>query len=206
MDKKQHIIETAIELFAQKGFEGTSIRDLAEKADVNVAMINYYFGSKEKLFEQLVEYKAAYTRGLLDEITKNKSLSDIEKIDLIIENYVNRIFSNRNYHRVITQELMLQKESTQQIIVDLLFPNSVLIKSVIDSGIRKGSFKKIDSGLTIATIIGTINQILLSKKMCNKMLNKDESFIPYDDVKFKNKVTDHLKQLMHSHLLIQSKR
>jgi AcrR family transcriptional regulator len=46
MDKKTHIIETAIELFAEKGFEGTSIRDLATKADVNVAMINYYFGSK----------------------------------------------------------------------------------------------------------------------------------------------------------------
>jgi AcrR family transcriptional regulator len=47
-DKKEHIMHVAMELFAEKGFEGTSIRDLAQKADVNIAMVNYYFGSKEK--------------------------------------------------------------------------------------------------------------------------------------------------------------
>ena len=47
-DKKEHIINHAVELFAEKGFEGTSIRDLAARAEVNVAMVNYYFGSKEK--------------------------------------------------------------------------------------------------------------------------------------------------------------
>ncbi|MEP6684170.1 MAG: TetR family transcriptional regulator, partial [Parafilimonas sp.] len=53
-DKKQHIIETTLHLFAEKGFEGTSIREIAEKASVNVAMVNYYFGSKEKLFEKII--------------------------------------------------------------------------------------------------------------------------------------------------------
>ena len=51
LDKRDQILEAAEELFAQKGFEGTSVRDLAKKAKVNVAMISYYFGSKEKLFE-----------------------------------------------------------------------------------------------------------------------------------------------------------
>ena len=70
-DKRAHIIETAMDLFAGKGYEGTSIRDIAEKASVNLAMVNYYFGSKEKLFENIVEYKSSLTRGLLDEILKN---------------------------------------------------------------------------------------------------------------------------------------
>ena len=46
-DKRERIIETALHLFAQKGFEGTSIRDIAEKATVNVAMVNYYFEPEE---------------------------------------------------------------------------------------------------------------------------------------------------------------
>ena len=58
-DKREQIIETTLQLFAEKGFEGTSIRDIAEKASVNVAMVNYYFGSKEKLFEKIIEHKAA---------------------------------------------------------------------------------------------------------------------------------------------------
>src|SRR4030095_14830577 len=180
-DKKTHIINAAVELFAEKGFEGTSIRDIATKANVNVAMINYYFGSKEKLFECMVEQKAAYTRGALEEIVNDKSLSEIEKIDRIIDSYVSRLFTNRIFHRVIHQEMMLnQRESLQQAIVNILFPNSL----VIESGMKKGVFKKVDSALVIATLIGTINQVLLSRKMCNKLLDKDEDYVPYEDVKF----------------------
>ena len=74
IDKKTHIIDAAVELFAEKGFEGTSIRDIATKANVNLAMINYYFGSKEKLFECMVEQKAAYTKDILEEIVNNEKL------------------------------------------------------------------------------------------------------------------------------------
>jgi AcrR family transcriptional regulator len=202
MDKKTHIIETAIELFAEKGFEGTSIRDLATKADVNVAMINYYFGSKEKLFECMVQHKAAYTKDMLLEIVNNNALSEIEKLDRIIDSYVARLFSNRKFHRIIHHEIMLnERESLQNAIVNILFPNSLYIKGVIETGIKKGVFKKVDGLLTVASIIGTINQVLLSKKFCNKHLNKEDDYIPYEDSKFKKRVSDHLKELVRSHLL-----
>src|SRR3954453_18460676 len=100
-DKKAHIINHAIDLFAEKGFEGTSIRDLATRAGVNVAMVNYYFGTKEKLFESLVADRASYTRGLLDEIANNPDYSDIEKIDRIIDSYIAKLFTNRKFHRVL---------------------------------------------------------------------------------------------------------
>jgi AcrR family transcriptional regulator len=204
-DKKEHIIDHAVELFAEKGFEGTSIRDLAAKAGVNVAMVNYYFGSKEKLFEDMVEYKASYSRGMLDEIAKNTSYTDIEKIDLVIDCYINKLFTNRKFHRVLHQEMMLSnRETLQQAIVNILYPNSLIIKGIIEAGIKKGVFRKVDAPLSIATLVGTINQVLLSKKMCNKLLNKEDGYVPYDDAKFKKRVADHLKQLMRAHLLIES--
>ena len=202
MDKKTHIIETAIELFAEKGFEGTSIRDLATKADVNVAMINYYFGSKEKLFECMVKQKAAYTKDMLEEIAKDTTLTEIEKFDRIIDGFISRLFTNRLFHRVIHQELMLShRESLQQAIVNILYPNSALIKGMIDNAVKKGAFKKVDSALVIASLVGTINQVLLSKKMCNKLLDKDENYVPYEDAKFKKRISDHLKEMMHAYLL-----
>jgi len=202
MDKKEQIINAAIELFAQKGFEGTSIRDLAAKADVNVAMVNYYFGSKEKLFEALVEMKASSARVLLEELAKDKQLTSIEKIDRVIDSYVERLFTNRLFHRVIHQELMLnQRETLQQIITDLLYPNTLVIKGIIDEGIKRGQFKKVDVELTIASLVGTINQILLSKKFCLKILNREEGYVPYEDPLFKKRMSNHLKQLMRAHLL-----
>ncbi len=49
--------------------------------------------------------------------------------------------------------------------------------------------------------MGTINQILLSRKFCNKILNKEDDYVPYDDIKFRKRVRIHLKQLMDAHLL-----
>ena len=204
-DKKTHIINVAIELFAEKGFEGTSIRDLAARAEVNVAMVNYYFGSKEKLFESMVEERASYTRGLLDEIARNTEYSDIEKIDHIIDAYIKKFFANRKFHRVLHQEMMLsQRESLQQAIVNIVFPNTLITKGVIDAGIKNGSFKKVDTPMVIASLVGTINQVLLSKTMCNRLLAKEDGYIPYEDPRFIKRLSDHLKQLMRAHLLPQS--
>ena len=201
-DKKEHIISSAIELFAERGFEGTSIRDLAAKADVNIAMINYYFGSKDKLFEAMVVQKASFMREKLEEIAGDKSKSEIEKMDTVIEAYVNRILSQYHYHRIIHQELMLkQREEVHNSIISIFSKNTLIIKNIIEQGIKKKVFKKVDPELTFATILGTINQVMLSKGMCNLLINKDENFDPYTDESFKKRIITHLKQIIHSLLL-----
>jgi AcrR family transcriptional regulator len=202
LDKKEHIINTAIELFAERGYEGTSIRDLAAKADVNIAMVNYYFGSKDKLFEAMIEYKASYIRERLEEIINNTTKSDIEKIDSVIEIYVNRLLSQHSYHRIIHQELMLQqRESIHNSIIKLFSLNLQIIKNIIEEGIKKKVFKKVDPELTVSSITGTINQVMLSKSMCCILLNKERDVNPYTDENFRKRLINHLKQLMRSHLL-----
>jgi len=202
MDKRETIITTAMNLFGQKGFDGTSVREISAGAGVNLAMINYYFGSKEKLFENIVEYKSSVTRGLLDEILKNDKLSSIEKIHAVIDSYVEKLFLHRSFHRLIHQELILnQREELQNSIVNSILPNSLIIKRIIETGIKNGEFKKVDAELTLASLVGTINQVLLSKKFCNKLMNKEDDYVPYDDIKFRKRVRNHLRQLMNEHLL-----
>lgn len=202
MDKKEQIINAAIDLFAQKGFEGTSIRDLAAKADVNVAMVNYYFGSKEKLFEALVEMKAGSSRVMLEGVLHDAKLSSWEKIERIIDSYITRLFTNRKFHRLIHQELIMsQRETLQQIITDILYPNTLIVKQIIEEGIKKKEFKKVDVELTISSLVGTINQVLLTKSLCLKMLGKEASYVPYEDPAFIKRMVTHLRQLMHNQLM-----
>ena len=52
---REHILDAAEELFAQQGFAATPVREIAGKANVNPAMIHYYFGSKRALLEQVME-------------------------------------------------------------------------------------------------------------------------------------------------------
>jgi len=55
LDTKEKILHTARVLFASKGFEGASVRQIASEAGVNIAAVNYHFVSKEKLFLQVID-------------------------------------------------------------------------------------------------------------------------------------------------------
>lgn len=53
-DTKARILDTAEELFMEHGYEGTSLRRITSSADVNLAAVNYHFGSKEELFQAVL--------------------------------------------------------------------------------------------------------------------------------------------------------
>src|SRR5207302_10677733 len=57
-DRRQEIITSAMELFAKKGFRGTTTRDLATHAEINEAIICRYFKTKEELYSAIIEQKA----------------------------------------------------------------------------------------------------------------------------------------------------
>src|SRR5437867_9871166 len=52
---KEHLLEVAGQVFAEKGYEEASVRDICTKAGVNVAAVNYHFGGKEKLYVEAVK-------------------------------------------------------------------------------------------------------------------------------------------------------
>jgi AcrR family transcriptional regulator len=55
IDTKEQIISVAKRLFAERGFAGTTLRNVISEADVNLAAVHYHFGSKEELFRAVVE-------------------------------------------------------------------------------------------------------------------------------------------------------
>jgi len=202
MDKREVIISTAMKLFAQKGFEGTSVREIASGADVNPAMISYYFGSKEKLFENLVEFKAGFLKGVFAELINNSSLSQIEKLYMVIDNYVDRMFHSPQFHHLLHRELSLDRRpQMKNAISEILLRNFISVKTIVQQGIDSGEFNDVDTELTIVSIIGTINHLLLSETICRKILQKGKDFNPYTSKKLKERISEHLKKLMRAHLL-----
>ena len=202
MNKSETIIESAIKLFSNKGFEGTSVRDIAAEAGVNVAMINYYFGSKEKLFEKVVEHRALFLKGVFADLINNNKLTAIEKIDFIVDQTIERKFSDRKFHHLLHRELSLERRpQLRNAISDILLRNMASVKTIIKNGIKEGEFKPVDIELTMTTMLGTIHYLLTSDTMCRKILGKSEGFDPFQNKQLKKRVSEHTRQLMRSHLL-----
>lgn len=202
MAKKETIIESALKLFSTKGFEGTSVREIAAEAGVNVAMISYYFGSKEKLFESVVEHRASFLKGVFADLVNNTSLSAIEKIDFIIDQTIERKLSNSQFQHILHRELSLEhRPQLRDAISDILLRNMDPVKTIIKNGIRDGEFKQVDIELTLTTMLGTVHYLLTSDIMCRKILGKKEGFSPFQNKQLKKRLSEHTKQLMRSHLL-----
>lgn len=202
-DKKTHIIDVAVELFSKNGFEGTSMRDLASAAGVNIAMINYYFGSKEKLFEAIVEGRSEKSRKEFEELAQDSSLTPIQKMDRIIEMKVNKVLEKRHFHKVLQNEVMLNKRPELNIAIGNIFKkNGVLIRSILEEGIENGDFNKVDLGLIVSTIMGTINHVFLSRTICNLIFEPTtQNPDPFENPKIKKRVINHLKNMIHIYLL-----
>jgi AcrR family transcriptional regulator len=51
---RDRIVEAAGEMFAEKGFDATTVRDICQRAEANIAAVNYYFGDKQRLYVEAV--------------------------------------------------------------------------------------------------------------------------------------------------------
>jgi len=156
-DKKTEILVAARKLFAEFGFEGTSTRQIAKESGANMAMINYYFGSKEGVFLEIMEDKISGFKTQLNQIN-DEQIPAKEKLLKVVDQYATRIFSNIGFHKMMHRELSLtQRPEMFSQIRDAMTRNRTVIENIIEKGIADGSFRKVDVRMSIATIMGTIS-------------------------------------------------
>jgi AcrR family transcriptional regulator len=163
-DKHILIIETAETLFAKKGYEGSTVRDIAEEAGVNIAMISYYFGSKEKLLEALFNHRLGNLKMRVESLLKNDSLSPFQKMDILIDEHIERVIQHEGFYKIMLCEQVINKNPA---IIKFLFEikkrNAGLINELIIDGQKKGDFKKnVDVILLMSTMVGTVIQALIN--------------------------------------------
>ena len=204
-DKREHILVVAEELFAQKGFDGTSVRDIAQSAGVNLAMISYYFGSKEKLLESLVEWRAGYAYGILDELNKDQSLSPWDKIDRLVEFYVDRILNNLRFHNIMYQESSMRSEELRKMVIAIKMRNLEQITKIITDGQQRKLFRQVDVPMTVGTIMGTISSYTQSKTYsCVVLALQEDANDELYRLRLSPRLKAHLKHLLRAHLDIKN--
>lgn len=202
-DKQIQILEVAETLFAEKGFDGTSIRVIAKMAKINIAMVSYYFGSKERLLESLIIYRTSDLKYQLDTLLQEE-LEPIDKINKLIELYINRINSNRGIYRILHFEFTSKKrEQNLLAFSELKKGNLKSLESIIEEGQRKGIFRKdVIIPLITPTILGTFFHFHMNKTFFENLLNlkTEELYNNY----IKTNLTKHIQQTIKALLIYES--
>lgn len=102
---EEKIKAAARTIFTRKGYAATKTRDIAEEAGMNLALLNYYFRSKEKLFEIVMAENLKKLFGILAPTLNDKSKSLEEKISFIATNYIDMLFLNPDLPLFVLSEL-----------------------------------------------------------------------------------------------------
>lgn len=190
-------METAEILFAEKGFNGTSVRDIAEKAHVNLAMISYYFGSKDKLLESLFDYRGEHIKLKLESMVDDKTLGSFEKLELLIDHYIEKIMNQQCFSRIMVREQVVNHTGiTAKLITQMKKRNQEIISKLIHQGQKKGEFKKnIDIPLMMATLVGTAGHLIATQPYYREINNLQSMSEEEFQKHIKKKLSQHLKKL-----------
>ena len=188
MDKKTSILEAAIKLFSTKGYDAASVRDIAELAGVNLAMISYYFGSKEKLMESLFHEKMDASKIKIETILKDTSLTPFEKVERMLSDYVSKVVANQSFYKIMLYEQVLKQNPViLKLIKELKLNYAFLTSELIKEGQRSGDFKKeVDVILALNTLTGTVTQAVINQddyfefNNYQKLTTKERNELLYD--------------------------
>ncbi len=201
-DKRTSILNAAEKLFASQGFEGTSTRQIATEAGANMSMINYYFGSKEGVFMEIMSNRIKGFSLALTSI-EAEDLNQLEKLMMVIDQYTRRILDNIAFHKMMHRELSLsQRPEMYDKLKQAMSGNLMIIERIINEGIAQGEFRSVDVRMVIASIMGTITNVVTSPSKITAGSKLDIK-IPADREILTERLITHLKDLTKTYLTPQ---
>jgi len=101
-DTRARILQAALRAFAAQGFDGTTTRQIADDAGVNLGLLQYHFGGKESLWRAAVDLAFSRLKAGLDAVLADSSVvDDVERVRLLIRDHVRFVAHNPEFVRIM---------------------------------------------------------------------------------------------------------
>lgn len=166
---QEKIKEAARRVFIQKGYAATRTRDIAEESGINLALINYYFRSKENLFEiVMVEQLHLFIRGVRP-IVNDEHTTLREKLRLLIAHYIDMLKLNPNLPAFVIPEINTDpKLFVERLGIDWQITNSYMARQWQEAATKSGhSVNPIHIVMNIVAL--TVFPFIASPMLRNRM-------------------------------------
>jgi len=132
---RTRLLEAAGEIFAENGFAATTIQMISHRAGANIASVNYYFGSKENLYHEVL----AYGRQISGEAVASEARSSADEgLQVALENFI-RLYLNRLlnpdrpewYSKLIAREIAEPTSALDELIRIKIEPMREYLSSIV---------------------------------------------------------------------------
>lgn len=176
------IMETAIPLFAKKGYVAVSIREVADAAQINSSAISYYFNSKEGLYQAALESNFLPVDKLLKSVDTMKDLNAIERLTIYAQNIVKLHREHPYLARFVNSELANPTPCGEGIIKKHISQLYQFVHSSLREGVAAGEFVS-DLNLSYAAVslAGIMNFYFLTAPVVDEFIvlseGSDEEYI-----------------------------
>lgn len=154
-EARAKILAAAEPLFAEHGFAGVGIRQIATAAGSSGAMIHYYFGSKEGLYLAIIENAAATVRGLISDAMQSATSLE-ERLTRFAKAYAGYIFGHPYLARILLREMLAGGQRFMKVAPRYVATNYGMIREAMREGVRGGELRQLDLDLAPISFLGMI--------------------------------------------------
>jgi len=176
-DTRASILAAARRIFARRGLVGASVREVAEAAQVNNAMIYYHFKDKEDLYRAVLSDSFSALSEIWNDPVFTGGATVRRKIERFIESYIRFQKGNEDLRRIMAMEFASSGDST--LICMRHFDDTYArLAGLFREGVRTGEIRKLDPFLTVASLTGIITHNFILQPMAEHVRGRRMELSP----------------------------
>lgn len=174
--RRREIFDAAVVLFMQKGFQETSMREIAEAAGMGKSSLYDYFKTKDEILIYVLEEQTV----MLTENAQEIALLDISpevRLQKIMKMHLDFMETNKRLFSLLAVEAQRLKLESQKRIQEKRYAYQDLVRSIIQEGISTGCFREVNALLAARLLINSLASVLYTtrpvgsaEEMLNEML------------------------------------
>jgi AcrR family transcriptional regulator len=170
-NSKEAIVQAAINLFNTNGFHGTSIRDIALKAKVNVANISYYFENKHGLLEYcLTTYFEQYLMKIEEALPLLED-DPVKCLKKVADNILAFQCENMQFTRFILREMSIDSQMVREIMSTYSQKEKFYFRKILERGIQTKVFRSQSLPYLIIQFKGLLTMPFLNTQYVTEVLH-----------------------------------
>ena len=150
-DTRAALLAAGRQVFARRGYDGASVREIAAEAEANLGAITYHFGSKRKLYEKVLEEGLLPIVERVEEVAKGNG-PPIERLGQVVEVFFEYLGAHPDLPRLLLQEISAGKRPPPAVLA-MIRRNMGYVTSILSEGWTEGSLRRTDPLLSALSVV-----------------------------------------------------